>query len=162
MSRAFTREDSDAPPPAPLERPVSGTINLVTPRGARLIEAEVARLEAALAAAPTEDEAALLRRDLRYWTARRASAQLRRPEPAPKAAGFATRVTIRRGGAPSEIAIVGEDEADPAAGRVAWTSPLARAIDGAEPGETAELAAGGRTETVVIVAVAPLEKDAQD
>ena len=72
---------------------------------------------------------------------------------------FATRVRIRRGGALSEIAIVGEDEADPATGKIAWTSPLARAIDGAEPGETAELAAGGRTEMIGIAAVAPLEDD---
>ena len=159
MSRAFVKEDSDAPPPPPIERPVSSAPNLVTPRGAWLIAAEVARLEAALAAGAEEAEAALLRRNLRYWTVRRASAQLRRPNPAPATAGFATRVMIRRGGALSEIAIVGEDEADPATGKIAWTSPLARAIDGAEPGETAELAAGGRTEMVGIVAVAPLEDD---
>ena len=155
MSRAFVKEDSDAPPPAPLERPVSAAPNRVTPRGARLIDGEIARLEEELAAAPGEGAAAALRRDLRYWTARRASAQPVALDPAPAAAGFGARLTIRRGGRTSEVEIVGEDEAEPAEGRIAWTSPLAQALDGAEPGETVELTAGGRSEPVELLAVAP-------
>ena len=155
MSRAFVKEDDDAPPPAPLERPVSAAPNRVTPRGAHLIDSEIARLEAELAAAPREEAAASLRRDLRYWTARRASAQPVAPDPAPSAAGFGARVTIRRGGRTSEVEIVGEDEAEPAEGRIAWTSPLARALEGAEPGETVELVAGGRVEPVELLGVAP-------
>ena len=161
MSRAFVKEESDAPAPGPLDRPVSSAPNLVTPRGARLIEAEVTQLEARLATSPGEEEEALLRRDLRYWTARRASAQLRQPDRAPEAVAFGTRVGLRRGGLASEIEIVGEDEADPAAGRIAWTSPLARAVDGAEPGETVELVAGGRAEPIEIVSIAPLDPDAE-
>ncbi|HWT13217.1 MAG TPA: GreA/GreB family elongation factor [Allosphingosinicella sp.] len=157
MSRAFVKEESDAPPPPPLERPVSSAPNLVTSRGLRLIEAEAARLRSALAAAPDEAEAALLRRDLRYWTARRSTAQLVALDPAPAAAGFGARLVIRRGGAETSIAIVGEDEADPAAGLIAWTSPLARALDGAEPGDTVELSAGGRTEAVELIEVGPGE-----
>ena len=72
MSRAFVKEDNDAPLPPPLERLVSSAPNLVTPRGAQLIEDEVARLEAALAAAPEAEEETALRRDLRYWIARHA------------------------------------------------------------------------------------------
>ncbi len=103
MSRAFVKEESDAPPPPPLERPVSNAPNRVTPRGLRLIEEEVARIETALADGPDDGQAALLRRDLRYWTTRRASAQPVPPDPAPEAAGFGTRLTIKRGGAVSEI-----------------------------------------------------------
>jgi len=155
MSRAFVKEDSNAPPPPLIERPVSAAPNRVTPRGLGLIQEEIARLEAAIGAAPDEEAAALLRRDLRYWSARSASAQLVEPDPAPEAVGFGARVTIRRGGATSEIEIVGEDEADPAEGRIAWTSPLARALDEAEPGETVELEAGGKVETIEVLSVAP-------
>lgn len=157
MSRAFVKEDADVPPP-PLERPVSAAPNLVTPRGARLIDAEIARIEAALACGPAEEgEAELLRRDLRYWTTRRASARLVAHRPSPGAAGFGTRVSVRRDGKVSTVAIVGEDEADPESGRIAWTSPLARALDGAEPGETVELAAGGRTVPIEVLGVGPGE-----
>lgn len=154
MSRAFVKEDADTPPP-PLERPVSSAPNLVTPRGARRIDAEIARLEAEVAGAGSSEAAEPLRRDLRYWTTRRASAQLVEPQQAPGAAGFGTRVTVRRNGAVSTFSIVGEDEADPDAGRIAWTSPLARAVDGAEPGEMVELLAGGRKIPVEVLGVGP-------
>jgi transcription elongation GreA/GreB family factor len=154
MSRAFVKEDDDAPPPPPLERPISSAPNLVTARGARLIDEAIAALEAQIAAAPDEDAAAPFRRDLRYWQARRATARLTPPEQ--EGAGFATRVALKRGGRRISIAIVGKDEADPAEGRIAWTAPLARALDGAEPGDTVELEAGGRTEAITVLAVEPL------
>ena len=154
MSRAFVKEDDQATPEAVIERPVSSAPNRVTPRGARLIDEEVERIEAALAAEPAEEEEALLRRDLRYWTTRRASAEIVEPVAAPEAAGFGTKVTIRRGGETQHLTIVGEDEADPTEGRIAWTSPLARALEEAEPGETVELEAGGRTEAIEVLAVA--------
>jgi transcription elongation GreA/GreB family factor len=150
MSRAFVKEDDDAPPPPPLGRALSGAPNRVTPRGLRLIGEEIDRLEAALGAGQDAEVEAQLRRDLRYWTARRASAQPVAHDPAPRAAGFGVKVTIRRGGAVQVVEIVGEDEADPAQGRIGWTSPLARALDEAEPGETVELGA----EPIEILAVA--------
>jgi transcription elongation GreA/GreB family factor len=155
MSRAFVKEEDGAPPPPPLERAISTAPNLVTPRGARLIDEAIAALELEIEGASDEDKAALLRRDLRYWTARRASAQLVPPDPAPRAGAFGARLRIRRDGEESEIELVGEDEADPDSGRVAWTSPLARALDGAEPGDVVELAAGGRVVPVELVAVSP-------
>jgi transcription elongation GreA/GreB family factor len=39
-------------------------------------------------------------------------------------------------GAVHSIAIVGEDEADAAQGRVSWQSPLAKALMGAKVGDT--------------------------
>ena len=47
--------------------------------------------------------------------------------------------------------IVGEDEADPAAGRIAWTTPVARAILGSRPGDVREVPTG----TVEIVSIDP-------
>ncbi len=38
--------------------------------------------------------------------------------------------------------IVGEDEADPAAGRIAWTAPVARALLGSRPGDLRALPTG--------------------
>jgi len=48
---------------------------------------------------------------------------------------------------------VGEDEAEPSAGLIAWTAPLARALQGAQAGETVDLEAGGRVEPVTVVAI---------
>ena len=154
MSRAFVREDNGAPPPPPLDRPIGSAPNLVTARGARLIDEEVERLEREIGCAD-EPAAELLRRDLRYWLARRASARLIGREPDPKSVSFGARVRIRRDGLESEVEIVGEDEADPDSGLIAWTSPLARALAEAEPGDTVELEAGGRTVEVDILAVGP-------
>ena len=159
MSRAFVKEDDSTPPPPPLERPVSSAPNLVTPRGARLIDEEVDKLEAALSGEPDDEKAAPIRRDLNYWLARRASARLVEPDSDPTAAGFGTLVRILRGGKESEILIVGEDEADPDSGRIAWTSPLARALEEGEPGDVVELSAGGRTVPVRILDVRPGERD---
>jgi transcription elongation GreA/GreB family factor len=152
VSRAFVREVDDAPEPPPLERMPSGAPNLVTPRGARLIEERVAAIEAALAQASGEEEAQL-RRDLRYWTLRRSTARVIETEPHPQEVGFGTRVTIRRGILMSDLLIVGEDEAEPSKGRIAWTAPLARALEGAERGDVVELEAGGRTEEIRVLAV---------
>ncbi len=142
MSRAFVKE-SDAPDIAP-ERPVSAAPNRVTPRGARLIEAAAA------------DES-LPERDRRYWAARRSTMAMVRRNAAPVVASFGTCVTIERAGATQRLLIVGEDEADPADGRIAWTGPLARALDGAEPGDEVELEAGGRSERLRVLAVEPGE-----
>jgi transcription elongation GreA/GreB family factor len=117
-----------------------------------MIDETVASLEAALAFAEGGEEARL-RRELRYWRSRRAGARVVARDPAPVEAGFGTRVTIRRGILMSDLLIVGEDEADPAKGRIAWTAPLARALEGAERGDVVELEAGGRIEEVHVFAV---------
>ena len=70
-----------------------------------------------------------------------------------RGASFGTRVTIERGGESQVRLIVGEDEADPREGRIAWTGPLARALDGAEPGDEVELEAGGRQELLRVLTV---------
>jgi transcription elongation GreA/GreB family factor len=157
VSRAFVKEIDDAPEPPLPERPASAAANLVTPRGARMIDETIAAIEAALAFASAEEEQRL-RRDLRYWTLRRSTARIVPHDPQPREAGFGTRVTIRRGIVMSDLLIVGEDEADPGSGRIAWTAPLARALDGAERGDVVELEAGGRIEEIHVFAVGPGEE----
>jgi transcription elongation GreA/GreB family factor len=152
MSRAFVKEVDDAPSPL-VERAVSAAPNRVTPRGARLIKEAVAALEEQLAAASPGESTSVVRRDLRYWLGRQASMQVVPHDPRPGTVGFGSRVTIRRGKALSAVTIVGEDEADPSTGLIAWTAPLARALEGAGPGDVVELQAGGRLRPITVVAV---------
>jgi transcription elongation GreA/GreB family factor len=125
---------------------------LVTRRGARLIEQNLVALEEQIAAA--SDDVPALRRDLRYWSARRASMQIVPRVETPATVEFGVRATIRRGERAYQIYIVGEDEADPAAGLIAWTAPLSRALQGSQVGETVELKAAGRVEAITVIAIA--------
>jgi len=145
VSRAFVSEAAEEARAALLpERPVSPHPNLVTPRGMALIEAEVAALRSALAAAAADDAARpRLARDLRYWQARRAGARVMEPPPAAlREVAFGSLVVVRRAGAVSRFRIVGEDEADPAQSLLSWTSPLARALMGARVGDLVEVGNG--------------------
>ena len=137
MAVAFTREEDYEAQAADLpDRPVSPHPNLVTALGLAAIEAELATARAAYAAAQAEggvaaDRTAMARatRDLRYWRARRASAQLTEPDAPADVAAFGRTVEIERDdGRRQAWRIVGEDEADPTAGSVSYVSPLARAV----------------------------------
>jgi transcription elongation GreA/GreB family factor len=154
MSRAFVKEQDDRPEEL-LERPVSLSPNVVTPRGLRLIDAEIEASRRQLAQGQHDGDKAVIARasrDLRYWTQRRATAQLiERPEHLDRA-GFGMRVTIiRNDGRKQTFGIVGEDEADPSHGLIAYTSPLARALMGRGEGDVA----GGEAEIVKLEPVGP-------
>jgi len=154
MSVAFRREGDDEHLEPKFELPIPPGPNLVTPRGAALIAAKVAELEAAVAAGGTEEVLKSLKRDLRYWHTRHATAQLMPPADGGQAA-FGTRVTYRlNGGKPATVDIVGDDEADPKERRIAFSSPIARALIGAEPEELVDFA--GKDEAIEIVSVEPL------
>jgi hypothetical protein len=92
----------------------------VTVQGLAAIEAEYARLQRDYAAAQAEDDRTLMvhiGRDLRYFAARRASAQVIKPQGDTKRVHFGSKVTIERSdGRRQTFRIVGEDEADPAHG----------------------------------------------
>ena len=90
---------------------------------------------------------------MRYWRTRLATAELAPPPPAGEAA-FGSRVTFRLSGALRIVDIVGDDEADPAAGRIAFSAPLARALIGAGPGDFSDF--GGEADAIEIVAVAAI------
>lgn len=148
MSVAFTREEDLEATAADLpDRPISPHPNLVTAEGLAAIEAELASARAAYAAAQAQgsieaDRTAMARatRDLRYWSARRASAQLVESQ-ADGRVRFGGTVTIEReDGRTQTWRIVGEDEADPARGSVSHVSPLARAVMGRQVGDEAAVA----------------------
>ena len=138
MSRAFVKETAEGAPPP--ERMVSSGPNLVTEEGLAKIAAEVARLEAALAAEKNVLLRETLERDLRYWRQSLATAEVVKPSGEDGAIAFGVTVTFsRNGGKPQTIRIVGEDEADPREGLINFRSPLAQALIGSQAGDTVEM-----------------------
>ncbi len=144
MSRAFVREpDGDTPEEPPPEIPLPPPPNPVTPRGLALIEAAIAEREARLAAG--EAEPARLRRELRYWQARRETAQVTTPPADAGEIGFGSRVTLDWPGRGRVVLqLVGEDESEPAGGRIGWRAPVASALAGNGAGDVVTVAIGGR------------------
>lgn len=145
MSRAFTREDDNESALNDIgERPVSAHRNLVTEKGLALIDAELASLREQFAQAEgagEREKIALAARDLRYWTARRETAELSIPETDSEVVRFGMTVTLEgEDGARKTWSIVGEDEADAAQGSISHVSPMALALFGKRVGEVAEVA----------------------
>jgi transcription elongation GreA/GreB family factor len=144
MSRAFTREeDSENAIAGVGERPVSQHRNLVTERGLAQIEENLADLRDILAKAERKadrERIAVVSRDLRYWTARRESAELSVPEPGSDLVRFGMGVTLEGDdGRKVHWKIVGEDEADPAKGSISHVSPMAVALFGKKVGDLASV-----------------------
>lgn len=151
MSVAFRRESDEEHLEPKFEIPIPPGPNLVTERGLALIRARVAELEAALPGIADETALAAAKRDLRYWRARLATAQLA-PPPTGRTVEFGCRVTFLLRGKPRTITIVGDDEADPKADLIAFCAPLARAMMQAEPGES--LPFGGEADAIEILEIA--------
>ncbi len=125
MSKAFTKEDNDLPERSGRRRSASGlppgALNYMTADGARRLRAEQAEAGAELAA----EVARVL-----------ASATIVEPPTEPPAgAVFGAKVTVREAsGREVSYRIVGVDEVDFEPDWVSWTSPMGRALLGAEPG----------------------------
>lgn len=153
MSVAFRRESDEEHKEPRFELPIPPGPNLVTAAGLKQAEDQVAALEAEVAAETDELALADAQRSLRYWRTRLATAELAPPPPADEAA-FGSRVSFRLNGAERSVDIVGDDEADPAAGKLAFSAPLARALIGAGPGDFADF--GGKADAIEIVAVAAI------
>jgi transcription elongation GreA/GreB family factor len=152
MSRAFVKEIDTETIEIP-DRAISPHRNFVTPAGLKAIESALARFDAAHRAAMDKGDsqaAATALREIRYWQARRASAELVAPSADRTEAAFGKTVTLRRDdGREQTFRIVGEDEADPSRGTVSYVSPLARAVLGNGPGDAIEIA--GATVTILDV-----------
>ncbi|MFM8331866.1 MAG: GreA/GreB family elongation factor [Candidatus Methylumidiphilus sp.] len=162
MSRAFVKEaDGDDVLEALPERPVSPHLNLVTPQGLLWLREQVRDLQALRnALADSEDLADRQRlhsldRELRYFDSRASTAVL--VDPASQLdhhVHFGSTVeVVDQGGEVSSFAIVGEDEADVAAGKISWVSPLARALLDAEVDDQVlwRRPAGDKTLTVLSI-----------
>lgn len=142
MSSAFLKEeafDVDLSPP----RPQSPWTNYVTPRGLEQIETRIRELEAQLAMVPSESlqeetVRSALERQLAFWLERLNRAVLVAPQQQSyEVVRFGARVALcNEIGDRFVFDIVGEDEAEPAQGRISWVSPLAKALLGAREGES--------------------------
>ena len=103
------------------------------------IDTALAEARVAHAAAQASSDRASIgaaAREVRYWSARRASAQLVPASGDTSEVRFGATVTIvRDDGREQTFRIVGEDEGDPAKGSISHVSPLARAMLGRAVGD---------------------------
>jgi transcription elongation factor GreB len=146
MSRAFVKEDDANTSGEELpERPQSPHPNYVTPSGLAQLQAQLAELQAQRQEQMAHPEGILaeehlkpLERDIRYFQERieRAIVIDLAAQPRDKVAFGAVVTTVDDDDEKRKFAIVGEDEADPAAGKISWVSPLAAALVGASVGDT--------------------------
>lgn len=168
MSKAFTKEDAvDQPVVVSARAPLpAGGTNYVTLRGLALLRGEAAALEQERSqveqvADPEERarRAAGIAARLVELAGRIGSAVVIAPDGgAADQVRFGATVTVRaldgaHAGQDRRYTIVGVDEASAAEGRIAFVSPLARAVLGRRLGETASMTRGGRDEELEIVAV---------
>ena len=148
MSKAFTKDDRpDEPLVVPRRAALpDGVPNYVTRRGLRLLREQ-------LALAQPSHRAELEQR--------LASAVPAPPPGDPGEIRFGARVTLRNGeGQLRTIQIVGVDEADPAAGTIAFVAPLARALLGHRAGDAVTVRAPGGTEDLEVTAIVYEEDEA--
>jgi transcription elongation GreA/GreB family factor len=140
MNKAFVRE-SDIERPSNLlpDRPIPLGPNLVTAEGLAHLERMIGLTDqehSAAKAANDINEVARTERDLRYWTAQRATAQLMQPGQSGGMAAFGSTVRIKRDdGREQTFRIVGVDEADPSQGTLSHISPLAKGLLGKGEGD---------------------------
>jgi len=104
-------------------------------------------------AADTRQSRAAIERELRWLQARLATAQrIDNQGRTSERVAFGATVTLNDEAAEAHTyRIVGEDEADPDAGLISWTSPLARALLGAAAGDvvTWQRPAGNRDVEII-------------
>lgn len=146
MSRGFVKEDdlehagTDLP-----ERPLSEHPNYVTPAGLQQLQQQESALEKERQAlAPRKEDPvaqqrlAMVERDLRYFQARLESAIPVDPaQQSGEQVLFGAKVTVEdENGDHHVFMIVGEDEADIAASKVSWVSPLAKSLLGHKIGDS--------------------------
>jgi len=147
MSRAFVKESDDDLVAGELpERPVPVHANYVTPSGLELLQGRLKELHdrhEELKLRAEEDSAAKqalreVERDLRYVNAQleRAVVVDMRQQPRDEVHFGALVKIMDDQGREHEFNLVGDDEADVAAGKISWASPLAHAMMGAHVGDT--------------------------
>ncbi len=167
MSKGFTKDDAtDEPLVVPSRAPLpEGTPNYVTPRGLALLRGELddlfaqrarAQARAGEGDADAAREAAVLATRAGELELRIGVAALVDPKTQPQEeVRFGARVTVRaESGETRRYRIVGVDEAKIAEGRIAFTSPLARALSGKRGGDTAIVRTPRGEEELEVVDVA--------
>lgn len=160
MSVAFRRESDEEHLEPRFELPIPPGPNLVTARGLKQIETRLESVESILRGDLSEEERKTQLRDARYWRQRQASAQLV-PAPAGDRVAIGTCVSFLQEGRIRTIEVVGQDESDPAVGRLAFTAPLARALLNAEVGDEVEFGECKQPLTVTSIQISSNDYEAQ-
>jgi transcription elongation GreA/GreB family factor len=150
MSVAFRRESDEEHLEPKFELPIPPGPNLVTANGLAQTRLKVIELEALLPQLVEETEIASARRQLRYWRTRQATAQVA-PVPDGTHVAFGSTVEFRLKGRNQTITIVGDDEADPTSGIIAFSAPLCQAMMDAEVGDVVEFA--GVPDAIEVLAI---------
>jgi transcription elongation factor GreB len=163
MSKAFTSEETASDPVLVRARPPlpAGVPNYVTPRGLQQLRDEAVHLEQERARAEASDDEARSARlvaintRLVELTARIGSAVVLDSGAAgSNEVRFGATVAVRSAsGSERRYQIVGVDEADARAGRVAFVSPVARALLGRRVGDTVLVDTPRGEEELVIIAL---------
>jgi transcription elongation factor GreB len=169
MSSAFLKnETADAPVVIPARAPLPpGATNYVTPHGLELLRSERVALEAEHARIQTEGveenermrQLALVNGQLANLNQRLASAKVVDPANQPHdEVRFGATVLLRTKTGPASgterrFTLVGVDEADASRGCIAFTAPIARAMQGKRVGEEFTLRTAKAEETLQVVAI---------
>ena len=146
MSRAFVKESDDDLVAGELpERPLPTHANYVTPQGLEQLQARVRELQEQheqLASRARDDSQAKqklreVERDQRYFNAQLEHAIVVDPagQPRDEVRFGALVMIVDEDGKDHRFSIVGDDEADVAAGKISWDSPLAKAMIGSKVGD---------------------------
>lgn len=134
MSKAFTKEDSDAPTTPLFKRGVPVPIdvpNYITAEGERALRAELASLQGG--ADPRAHEI----------SEHLATATVIGPPDDRSRVAFGATVTVEdEHGKELKYQLVGAIEAAPRDGRIYWRSPIAEALTGAQVGDSVKLPKG--------------------
>lgn len=166
MSRAFVKEpDGDQVVDDTPDLPISPHPNHVTPSGLEMLEEEAARLQEERGRLKGMDDAVAAKlslfqveRRLRYVRARIESAILHSSghADAQEVTFGATVDVVDEDDREYRLQVVGEDEADIAAGKISYISPLAKALLGAEVGDLVTWRRPKGDIELEILAIAPL------
>lgn len=171
MSRAFVKESDEELAAGELpERSLSDQPNYVTPRGLKLLRERLRDLQQERDQLAAEDEPMAkqklleVKRDLRYFSAQVERAVVVDPggHPHDEVRFGASVVIDDQDGKRHTFHIVGDDEADVAASRISWASPLAKAVIGAKVGDTVKWHRPAGATDVEIVGISYETADAQD
>lgn len=177
MSKAFVREDAEAPEVAESAAPAlpAGGKNYITPAGYARLKAELKQLVdverpevvrtvswAASNGDRSENGDYIYGKKRLREIDRRVRFLIKRLEGAEvvDARGrdtdqvfFGAKVRVRAREGEREVTIVGVDEVDPARGHVSWISPVARALLKAREGDSVTVRTPGGDETLEILEV---------
>ncbi|HET8859613.1 GreA/GreB family elongation factor [Marivirga sp.] len=163
MSRAFVKEDDQEEAPfIPARSPLpEGETNYVTPAGKQALLDEKAALEKDKSEVKSVEKEQDRRRNmatingkLKLLEQRINSARILDPQDQPKdTVRFGAIVKFKMNGRAQSFQIVGVDEADVKKEKIAFTSPIAKALIGMKIGETNDFQLGKEKRSIEVLEI---------